>query len=248
MSVVERYVFESHEVRVVLRDGDPWFVAADVARVLGYEVASKLTRRLDEADKGIHLVDTLGGVQQMSIVSESGLYEAVVRSDVSRARPFRRWVTHEVLPAIRKTGSYSTAPSLEGPALMAAALIEAEKTLKALTAQVVSLVPRAEVADAFLTARGDFSVADAAKALCRSGITVGRDRLFDYLHSIGWVFRGRGDGRWHAAQSAVNASWVCVLAQSHRHPVTGVTVVDVPQVRVTPKGLDRLRVVLEPAG
>lgn len=106
-------------------DGQVWFVATDIARILGYKDASHALRGLEEDEKGLHNVETLGGEQTLTIVSEAGLYTLLVRARVEAAKPFRRWVTHEVLPSIRKTGSYSLpgvtpTPNTEDPALVRA--------------------------------------------------------------------------------------------------------------------------------
>ena len=109
------FQFQSIEVRTVDRDGQIWFVASDVAKALGYADAIHLSRVLDEDEKGLHIVETLGGDQQVTIISESGLYHALLKSRKPQARPFRRWVTEEVLPTIRRTGWYKT-PSTKGDA------------------------------------------------------------------------------------------------------------------------------------
>lgn len=106
-------------------DGQVWFVATDIARILGYKDASHALRGLEEDEKGLHIVETPGGEQTLTIVSEAGLYTLLVRARVEAAKPFRRWVTHEVLPSIRKTGSYSlpgasVTPNTEDPALVRA--------------------------------------------------------------------------------------------------------------------------------
>lgn len=115
--------YEGTSVRTIIgSDGEPWFVASDVATVLGYASAKDFTRGVDEEDRGRQIVPTPSGHQEMTIISEPGLYTALVRSRAERVQPFRRWVTGEVLPQIRKTGGYG-APALTGPELMAAALI-----------------------------------------------------------------------------------------------------------------------------
>ena len=101
------------QVRVVQLDDEPWWVAADVARILNYRSAPDMTRRLDEGDKGYAKVRTPGGEQELTIISESGLYDAVFRSNAEGAKPFRRWVTREVLPSIRKHGGYLTDAKVE---------------------------------------------------------------------------------------------------------------------------------------
>lgn len=97
----------TREVRTVVRDGEPWFVAKDVCDILELENSRQVVQTLDEDEKGVCSIYTLGGSQQMSVVSESGLYTLVFKSRKSEAKAFRKWVTSEVLPAIRKTGQYS---------------------------------------------------------------------------------------------------------------------------------------------
>lgn len=99
----------SFDVRVIVIDGNPWFVASDVAAALEYRDAANMTRFLDDDDKGTHNVSTPSGSQQMTIINESGLYSAILKSRKPEAKKFKKWVTSEVLPSIRKTGSY-TAP------------------------------------------------------------------------------------------------------------------------------------------
>ena len=99
-------------LRGFLRDGEPWFVARDVAAALDYSVAKDMTRNLDDDEKGGQIVPTLGGDQEMTVINESGLYSAILKSRKPEAKTFKKWVTSEVLPSIRKTGSY-TAPTAQ---------------------------------------------------------------------------------------------------------------------------------------
>jgi len=100
------FSFKGHAVRTVIHDGEPWFVAADVCAVLEHGNPRQVIVRLDDDEKGVLNVDTPGGVQEMNIINESGLYALIFSSRKPEARGFRRWVTNEVLPAIRKTGRY----------------------------------------------------------------------------------------------------------------------------------------------
>ncbi|MCH5165651.1 MAG: Bro-N domain-containing protein [Clostridiales bacterium] len=101
------------EVRATEINGEPWFVLADVCRVLEIGNTRNVTRRLDIDEKGVHEMDTLGGKQNLTVINESGLYSVILRSDKPQAKPFRKWVTSEVLPTIRKTGEYKAKPSDE---------------------------------------------------------------------------------------------------------------------------------------
>ncbi|RII40935.1 hypothetical protein DWB68_15325 [Galactobacter valiniphilus] len=130
------FTYADLPVRVLDVDGEPWFVASDVAKILGYASAKDMTRRLDADEKGGRSVPTLGGVQTMTTISEPGLYVAVLGSQVPGAKDFKRWVTHEVLPQIRRTGAYSPAPldptSLEGIGqILAAGQAALERAVKA---------------------------------------------------------------------------------------------------------------------
>lgn len=100
-------MYKDHPVRIVEQDGDTWFIAKDVADILGYSNTAHMTRRLDEDEKGETKMDTLGGAQVLSTINESGLYHAAFGSSKEEAKDFRRWVTYDVLPSIRKTGGYT---------------------------------------------------------------------------------------------------------------------------------------------
>ena len=106
------FKFDSLEVRTVIgEDGQPWFVAADVCAALDVGNVSMAVSRLDEDEKGISSVDTHGGAQEQAIINESGLYSLILTSRKAEAKRFKKWVTSEVLPSIRKTGTYSAAPA-----------------------------------------------------------------------------------------------------------------------------------------
>ena len=104
-------LYKDHPVRIVDRDGEPWFVAKDVCEALGIAKVDSAIRSLDEDEKDAHSMSTLGGNQEMTVVSEAGLYSLIMRSRKPEAKTFKRWVTHEVLPSIRKTGAY-VAPNI----------------------------------------------------------------------------------------------------------------------------------------
>lgn len=140
-----------------------------------------------------------------------------------------------------KTREAEIAKPMTREELLSRAFLEATAALAEKDERIAELEPQAEVASKLLDADGDLSVADAAKSLTRAGIKVGAQRLFTALSDrYGWIFRAKGDGRWRVAQTAIEAGWMSVIPQSHYHPKTGVLVLDPPQPRVTPKGLQRL--------
>lgn len=106
MNDIQIFVYQNNEVRTIEMNGEPWFVLKDVCQVLGISNERNVSARLDEDEKGVHQVDTPGGVQNVTVINESGLYNVILRSDKPEAKPFRKWVTSEVLPTIRKTGGY----------------------------------------------------------------------------------------------------------------------------------------------
>lgn len=153
-------------VRVIVIDGEPWFVLADLCKVLGIANVGNVAARLDEA--GVRQADISSGGQRRAVtaVNEPGMYEVVIRSDKPEAVAFRRWITAEVLPAIRKTGGYGHAPALEGPELLAHAVLEAQKMIAAKDERIAELEPKAALADTYLTAQGGARlVGEAAKLL-----------------------------------------------------------------------------------
>lgn len=112
MSNITPFKFQDHEITVLMNDaGEPWFVAKEVSGVLGYSEASAMTRSLDDDEKGLQVLQTQGGTQRVIVINESGLYSAILKSERQEAKRFKKWVTSEVLPSIRRTGSYA------GPAI-----------------------------------------------------------------------------------------------------------------------------------
>lgn len=107
MNELQVFNYQENEIRTIQRDGEPWFVLKDVCGVLDLGSPHKVAERLDEDEKGRNQIPTLGGLQETTIINESGLYNVILRSDKPEAKPFRKWITSEVLPSIRKTGSYS---------------------------------------------------------------------------------------------------------------------------------------------
>jgi prophage antirepressor-like protein len=117
MNELTTFTYEGNNVRTVQISGEPWWVLKDVCDVLGLSSPHKVVERLDEDEKGRSLIPTLGGEQEMNIVSESGLYNVILRSDKPEAKMFKRWITHDVLPAIRSNGYYMTDSKLRSTAV-----------------------------------------------------------------------------------------------------------------------------------
>lgn len=175
------------EVRTVLQNGEPWFVAADVCRAL--DIAPTATRRLDDDEKGLRSTQTLGGMQEIVIINEPGLYSLVLGSRKPEAKAFRRWITHEVIPAIRKTGGYiageenMTDDELVAKALLITAekLKQREARIAALSAQIEEDRPYTRFGKSISASDSAILLGDFAKVAANSGIPIGRNRLFKWL-------------------------------------------------------------------
>ena len=113
MNNLQVFNYNGNEVRTIQKDGEPWWVLKDVCEVLGLSSPHKVFDRLDEDEKGRNQIPTPGGEQEMTVINESGLYNVILRSDKPEAKPFRKWVTSEVLPSIRKHGAYMIPETLE---------------------------------------------------------------------------------------------------------------------------------------
>lgn len=189
----EAFSFNNRPVRVVVIDGDPWWVASDVAKILGYSETAAMTRRLDDADVS-NLRDLQVGGRAPTIISEMGLYEAILGSHVPGVRDFKRWITHEVLPQIRKTGGYGNQvprAELTRKEILALALEAEEARERAeleaaeLRAEAEASAPKAAAFDEFMSADGLIGYRDTARILRTRGIVVTRDQLAELLRMWG---------------------------------------------------------------
>lgn len=174
MNEMQTFVYSGAEVRTVQKDGAPWFVLKDVCGVLNLGTPSRVAERLDGDEVSLtHLTDSLGRLQETTVISESGLYNVILRSDKPEAKPFRKWVTAEVLPAIRRSGGYIAGQNDLSPAeLMAKALKVAEHTLAERDARISSLqvqnaimAPKADYFDELVERNTLTSFRDTAKEL-----------------------------------------------------------------------------------
>ena len=187
----EIQTFESNEfgkIRAVRgEDSEPWFVAKDVATILGYGDATHMTRRLESDEKGLRSVEILGGIQAVTVVTEPGLYSAILGSRVPEAKAFKRWVTHEVLPALRRDGGYMVARDETPEQTMARAVLLAQQTIDRQKSRIAELEPKALFADAVAASDGTCLVGELAKMMRQNGVEVGQNRLFAMLREDGYL-------------------------------------------------------------
>jgi len=189
-------IFENPDfgaVRSILIDGDPWFVAADVCKALEIEKTNRALSRLDDDEKGAHSVSTPGGRQRMSIISESGLYSLILGSRKPEARAFKRWITHEVIPSIRKHGAYMTDSLLDALEAHPEAVPEYLNRLRSenarnreLTRRLRLALPKAEYYDAFVDPADCTNIRTTAKEL-----GVPEKQFTRYLEEKKYLFRDK---------------------------------------------------------
>ena len=160
------------KIRTLTIDGEPWFVAADVCRALEIGNPSMTVERLDDDEKGISTIDTLGGKQRMTIINEPGLYSLVLSSRKPEAKAFKRWITHEVIPAIRKYGGYMTKSLLEqvleNPSLIyefARRMLAEQQKNERLRQELDRAKPKADYYDAFIHPESCTNIRATAKEL-----------------------------------------------------------------------------------
>lgn len=228
-------------IRTLNIDGEPWFVASDVCKALGIVNSRDAVARLDEDEKGVALTDTLGGVQNLTTVNEPGLYALVLSSRKPEAKAFKRWITHEVIPSIRKNGGYIAGQEAMTPEeLMAKALMVAQKTIadrdariSALQVEVAVAQPKAAYFDELVDRNLLTGIRETAKEL---GI---KQKVFvDFLLNKKYLHRsksgkltptaGRGDGLFEMKECFNDkTSWAGT------------------QVMVTPKGRETFRLLCQ---
>lgn len=197
-------IFENQSfgnIRVITEAGEPWFVGKDVAVALGYSNPQKAVRdHVDDDDKTVNEMFTVNGTMAV-LINESGLYSLVLGSKLDSAKQFKRWITHEVIPSIRKSGGYiSGQEEMSDAELMAKALIVAQRQieqrnamLEQKDAQIKELTPKALFADAVSASEDTILVGELAKILKQNGVEIGRDRLFSWLRKNGYLMKYGAD-------------------------------------------------------
>lgn len=240
---IRKFDFRGAALRTLTDEsGEPWFVAKDVCDVLGYTNASKaISDHVDSEDKLNN--ESLSSLGQRGgwLVNESGLYSLVLSSKLPTAKEFQRWVTHEVLPQIRRTGGYiPTSESDSDEDIMARAVLVAQKTierknqqLQAKDAQIKVLEPKARFADAVAASDGTCLVGELAKMLRQNGMDIGQNRLFRLLQADGYLGKS-GSNRNVPTQRAMELGLFRIKETTVTHADGHTTVSRTP--KVTGKG------------
>ena len=188
MNELQLFNFENNQLRTLLINDEPWFVGKDVAEILGYSnPRDALPKHVDSEDKNsVAIHDGNKGNPNLTIINESGVYALVFGSKLQSAKKFKHWVTSEVLPTLRKTGSYAT-PQLTGEELMAKALVEAKSVLERQNKQIIEMKPKALFADTVAASDSSILVGQEAKLISQSGCKMGQNRFFAWLRENGYL-------------------------------------------------------------
>ncbi|KKB75323.1 MULTISPECIES: phage antirepressor [Bacillus] len=192
--------YQNHQIRTAVKEGEPWFVAKDVCSVLEIKNNRDALARLDEDEKGVVLTDTLGGTQELTAVNEPGLYTLILGSRKPVAKQFKRWITHEVIPTIRKTGGYVANDDLFLQTYLSHADEQTKllfkttlQTLEKQNKQIETMKPKALFADAVETSESSVLVGELAKILQQNGVKIGQNKLFQWLRENGYLIRKNGE-------------------------------------------------------
>lgn len=185
-------------IRTMEKDGEPWFVGKDVAVSLGYGGEGKaainaVSRHVDVDDRSVTEIVTEAGKRKITIINESGLYSLILSSKLPTAKRFKRWITHEVIPSIRKTGGYIEGQEHMSDAdLMAKALLVAQRQIEQRDKQLQEMQPKALFADSVCASSTSILIGELAKILKQNGVATGQNKLFAWMRDNGYLIRRKG--------------------------------------------------------
>lgn len=237
MNEIQTFDFDGSGIRTLTIGTEPYFVGKDVAEVLGYSNPQKAIRNhVDDEDKGVNEMDTPGGKQPIVIINESGLYSLILGSKLPEAKRFKRWVTSEVLPSLRRNGMYAMDELLDNPDLAINALQKLKEEREArrqLELQNAQMKPKALFAEAVETSSTSILIGDMAKLLRQNGVEVGQRRLFDWLRTNGWLMKS-GESRNMPTQKAMEKGYFEIKERTIQNPDGSVRITKT--TKVTGKG------------
>lgn len=223
MNDLQIFNYSGKEVRTVEQNGEPWFVLKDVCDVLGLNDPHTVARKLDEDERQqMPVTDSIGRQQDTAIVNESGLYHVILRSDKPEAGPFRKWVTSEVLPSVRKHGAYMTPDTIEKVLSdpdtiirLATDLKNEREQRKALENKVESDKPKVLFAEAVSMSESSILIGQLAKMLKQNGVDIGQNRLFERLRQEGYLIRQKGNNYNLPTQRAMDMGLFRIKESTH---------------------------------
>ena len=237
MNEIQTFDFDGSGIRTLTIDEEPYFVGKDVAQVLGYSnPRDAIAKHVDAEDKGVAKCDTLGGQQNQTVINESGLYSLILGSKLPEAKRFKRWVTSEVMPSLRRNGMYAMDELLDNPDLAINALQKLKEEREArrqLELQNEQMKPKALFAEAVETSSTSILIGDMAKLLRQNGVEVGQRRLFDWLRTNGWLMK-TGESRNMPTQEAMEKGYFEIRERTISNPDGSVRITKT--TKVTGKG------------
>lgn len=193
-------IFENKEfgkIRTVIENGETWFIGKEVADILEYANTAKAIRdHVDEEDKLTERIVLSGQNREVIFINESGLYSLILSSKLPNAKKFKKWVTSEVLPSIRKNGGYIAGQeTMSDDELMARALQVAQNKILERDKQIETMKPKAIFADAVAASHTSILIGDLAKLISQNGVSIGQKRLFKWLRDNGYLIKREGSVR-----------------------------------------------------
>lgn len=233
MNELQIFNFEGKDIRTVIIDNQPWFVGKDVAEVLGYSNPQKALRdHIDDEDKTVNESFSVNGTKAI-LVNESGLYSLVLKSQLPGAKRFKRWVTSEILPSIRKHGAYMTedviAKTLSDPNYIIGLIQSIQEHKQKIEAQK----PKVLFAESVETSHQSILIGDLAKLICQNGINIGQNRLFEILRNKGYLIK-HGDSRNMPTQRSMELGIMEVKERTVNNPDGSVRITKT--TKITGKG------------
>lgn len=241
MNEIQTFDFDGSGIRTLTIGDEPYFVGKDVAQVLGYkDTTNAMKAHVDLEDSRGWQITTPSGIQTMKVINESGLYSLILGSKLPEAKRFKRWVTSEVLPALRKHGVYANAQTAEklisDPDFLIRtfqALKEEREARRQLELQNAQMKPKALFAEAVETSSTSILIGDMAKLLRQNGVEVGQRRLFDWLRTNGWLMK-TGESRNMPTQKAMEKGYFEIRERTISNPDGSVRITKT--TKVTGKG------------
>lgn len=246
---------EFGQIRTVTKDNEPWFVGKDVCEAFGDTNHKRSLSRIDDDEKGVSQIDTPGGKQDMTVINESGLYallfqmqpkkakgvshnDSLIEERIKKLNRFKKWVTSEVLPSIRKSGGYIAGQEqMTDAELMAKALLVAQRQIEQRNAiieqqraKIEADKPKTIFADAVSTSKTSILIGDLAKLICQNGYQIGQKRLFEWMRENGYLIKG-GSSYNMPAQRYIEQGLFEVKESTIQNPDGSVRITRTPKVK-----------------
>ena len=242
MNELKIFNYKNNKVRTTIKDGEIWWVLKDVCKILGLNDAHKVALRLEKDERNqIPVTDNLGRQQNTTIINEPGLYKVILRSDKPEAKNFMNWITHEVLPSIRKHGAYITSAKMEelmnDPdtwVRLIRTLQQERREKELLKNQIEKNKPKVIFCDAVSASDSDILVSEMAKILRGNGIDIGEHRLFERLRNEGFLIRRKGTDKNIPTQRSMNLGLFKITETAITHSDGHVTIAKTS--KITGKG------------